>query len=923
MTQQTFYLGTQAYSGPSIATFAWTSWNDTAAAVTRDMTTTPVGAATSVAQAETSTSTFWDVLLGRWVSPPMIQNGTLPAQVTPAIAALSQSDAAASLNTLWSCKVIDSAGGTRATGSSLVLGADMATTPTAFGYNMTFPNDVACQVGDRIVIELGYRGDNGVATSYTGTLRYGGTLPELAVGDTGAAATSRVAHVTFETGALFEPLPTVPILRSADTAAPVLLGVDVAWGADITDPASWTWTDITADVLVADGAQIQLVHGRGDEAGDTQPATCDLLLSNPDGRYSLGPESPNYPNVRRNTPVRVRIRPDADPVALDAFVGFTNGWTPSWDPSGNHATVTLSAAGTLRRLLQRTAPVISSMRRAVLAQINEAGSTVTAYWPLEDGPGSSLLTNLVPGGLPAAISGEPRLGGSDAFLSSAPIVAMDEAIIRGAVPTDGNLTSAAQLRWMMDAGPNPSADVVLVRVATVGTITRWDLSWQTGGNIRVQAWDNSGAEVVDTNPQFNTGDSTRRWQLELSTSGGTITWTVLALEIGYNIGGFFSGTVSGTVSAISAVTVSPGADLTAGIGHIVVSKAIIGLFDQSEQLNAYIGELAHDRVTRLCAENKIPVQLVGVSAVKMGPQSQATLVELLRECETADQGLLFDGTHSGLTYICGAQRVNAAAALTLNAAAGQIVGSVDPVDNDQRNVNKVTASRFAGAGVVFADLDGPLGITAIGEYEDAVRVNVASDADVIDYAGWEVHKGTRRGYRYPFTRLALHHNPTLAPAWTDTMLGGRIDLTGIATVRTQFPTGTVRSLLEGYSQTIDAYAWDVALVLSSYESWRVGELVADTGDTNPEVLRLDTDGSTVASPASQGATSLSVATPTGPLWTTLADDLPMSVEIGGREITVTAISGASSPQTFTVNALPVAVASGAPVALWRPTVLGV
>lgn len=923
MSRSTFYLGTQAYAGPSIAAFAWSSWDDTGAAVTQEMTTSPVGAATSVARAETSASTGWDVLLGRWVSPPMTQDGTLPAQSAPVVAAFLQSNAAADLRVLWSCQVIDSTGAVRAVGQALVVSAGMATAATAGTYGMSIQTDIACQAGDRLVIELGYRGNNGTTTSYTGTLRYGGALPALASGDTGTDATTRVPSLVIETANLFEPLPTVEILRSADTAAPVLLGVDVAWGADPADPDTWSWTDITADVLVKDGGKIILVHGRGDEASETQPASCDLLLRNPDGRYSLGPDSPNYPNVRRNTPVRVRVQPGADPRAVDQFVGFANGWTPTWDPSGNLAVVSLSASGTLRRLLQRKAPVMSSIRRAILAQVNASPSDVVAYWPLEDGPGAALLSNLVPGGRQAAVSGTANLGGSTAFLCSAPVVAMDKSIIRGTVPTTGNLTSRVQVRWLMDAGANPSEAVVVMRVSCVGSIPRWDVIWDTDGGMIVRAWNNSGAQVVDQSVQFETGDSTRRWQLQMSTTGGTVSWVLLALEIGFRDGGFIDGTVSGTVQACSSVVIGPNASLEAGIGHVVVSKAITSLFDQAAELNAYSGERADVRVARLCAENNVPVQVIGTSTVTMGPQSQATLVELLRECERADQGMLLDGLHAGLTYICGAERVNADAALTLDATAGDMVGEVAPADDDQRNVNKVTATRTSGAGVTFEDATGPLGTAAIGEYEDSITVNVSNDSDVLDYAGWAVHRGTRRGYRYPSTQLALHHSPHLLDEWAEIRPSDRVDLLGISDVRTQFPVGDVTSLLEGYSQTIDQFSWDASLVLSSYEPWRVGTVGGAGHSADQEVLRLVSDGSTVASSASAGATSLTVATPSGPLWSTSADDYPLSIELGEREVVVTAVSGSSSPQTFTVTPLPADVAAGAPVVLWRPAVLGV
>jgi hypothetical protein len=89
----------------------------------------------------------------------------------------------------------------------------------------------------------------------------------------------------------------------------------------------------------------------------------------------------------------------------------------------------------------------------------------------------------------------------------------------------------------------------------------------------------------------------------------------------------------------------------------------------------------------------------------------------------------------------------------------------------------------------------------------------------------------------------------------------------------------------------------------------------------------DTDGSTLASSATSTATSLSVATTnaTSPLWTTNSADCPFDIAVGGERITVTAVSGSSSPQTFTVtrsvNGVVKAQASGADVRLWFPPIL--
>ncbi len=72
------------------------------------------------------------------------------------------------------------------------------------------------------------------------------------------------------------------------------------------------------------------------------------------------------------------------------------------------------------------------------------------------------------------------------------------------------------------------------------------------------------------------------------------------------------------------------------------------------------------------------------------------------------------------------------------------------------------------------------------------------------------------------------------------------------------------------------------------------------------------------------ATPLTVSITQGPVWTSDADDLPFAVAIGGERMTVTAVSGASSPQTFTVvrsvKAIAKSHSTAAPVELADPVV---
>jgi hypothetical protein len=87
---------------------------------------------------------------------------------------------------------------------------------------------------------------------------------------------------------------------------------------------------------------------------------------------------------------------------------------------------------------------------------------------------------------------------------------------------------------------------------------------------------------------------------------------------------------------------------------------------------------------------------------------------------------------------------------------------------------------------------------------------------------------------------------------------------------------------------------------------------------------LDSAGSSLATSVDAGATTLSVQTASGnSLWSTDADDVPFTIKVGGLAVTVTAVSGSSSPQTFTVDPTTITktIAAGSAVTVWQETAL--
>ena len=90
-----------------------------------------------------------------------------------------------------------------------------------------------------------------------------------------------------------------------------------------------TWTDITPWVKTGGGGQVSITRGAADERAETQTGTLSLQLTNRDGRFTPGSAaSPYYPNVRRNTPIRVisTVLDGVNHLTDPAFTVNDNGW---------------------------------------------------------------------------------------------------------------------------------------------------------------------------------------------------------------------------------------------------------------------------------------------------------------------------------------------------------------------------------------------------------------------------------------------------------------------------------------------------------------------------------------------------------------------------------------------------------------------
>lgn len=600
------------------------------------------------------------------------------------------------------------------------------------------------------------------------------------------------------------------------------------------------------------------------------------------------------------------------------FHGELSALPVRWDLSGNDITAPVQAAGIFRRLRQGNVPLDSAYRRA----ITQAASVVN-YWPMEDEGDSLIAFGAAVGSAPMAVlsGGYPKAATNKAFPCSDPLPEL--GITTWQAFPDGGAVGDWQLRWLMAIPSNlTGTDVSFLRVQTSDLL--WELQWKTDGALKVRAYRGSSTAVYDSGYfSFNATGQPIRAHLSIKANGANVDVSLQTLIPGGVSGGFVTtAAVAGVPGTVTAIRFNPEANMGAtAIGHVVLSSVLTDpTTDLAQPLNAWTAELAGLRVQRLCLEEGITSRTVGDpwDTEPMGAQGSGPLAELLQQCASADGGILAESRDSMAVFYRTRVSMQNQTAVAWDYAAGQVAGTPDIDRDDNGFANDVTVTSSTGTSGRAQLNDGStLSVsqppTGAGRYPTSFKA-WCLDGRAKDIAGWRLRLSAVDEPR--FSRMALQTNlPALAASSTLTAAALALDLGDLISV-TGLPTNvlagaTVRQLVQGTSEHLGAYSHAIALNTSQATPW--------TTRVYDSTAQYDTAGSTLASSVSAGATSLSINTTLGPLWTTSGGDLPFDISVGGTRVTVTAISGAGSPQTFTVNAVSRALTAGAAVVLADPT----
>ncbi|MFD3646391.1 hypothetical protein ACFWUT_23265 [Streptomyces cyaneofuscatus] len=617
------------------------------------------------------------------------------------------------------------------------------------------------------------------------------------------------------------------------------------------------------------------------------------------------------------------------------FTGEVPDWPSRWTGAGHDAWVPVQAAGILRRLGQGRRPLESTLRRRV-----PSAPGLLAYWPMED-EGTTQLYSPLPRVRPVVVSGM-SLAADDSLPGSAPLPSLGAvAQMTAIVPASAAPGWHVELVYRL-----PSLSAVLteiLRVTIAGSAARTAHVFAATTGIRVEARNADGDSLAffDFTTPGAISDFAGVWnRLAIFTTNGgggqtrlTAAWRDITTGGRWRAATSYTGAMG---SAVSVVGNWGGVTEGMSLGHLA-AFSVPGIPDGSIALpgvtiydgadGGYARESAIDRIRRLAAEEPV-LRLAArdgdnsTASELMGPQGRAELTALLAEVVETDGGILAETMDRlGLVYRDRATLYNQAPRLFLDYAAGQVAPPLEPAEDDADRPNDVTVSRAGGSSGRVVIEDGPNGARppeqgGVGVYEEAVTLSLGRDEQAEPIAAWRAHLGTWDEARYPTVRVELHRRPELIPQALRLRVG---DLVRITTPPMYTGPGPLDLIVRQIQHEPRPRAWVMTLGCTPAGPYRVGTVGDD---------RADTDGSALAANATASATTLSVAVTAGRPWITSSawpTEFPFDVRLGGEVVTVTAISGASSPQTFTViravNGIAKSHAAGTDVRLAQPAIV--
>lgn len=610
------------------------------------------------------------------------------------------------------------------------------------------------------------------------------------------------------------------------------------------------------------------------------------------------------------------------------FTGEMSSLPQQWDISGRDVFVPSQAADVTRRLSQGGVSVQSAWTRYWQGKIAEGftGSGITAYWAMEDGALATRAANGVPRGAPATITNATFSTPSDLLATAGAITVTDvNTRIYGQTRRTGN-GFPSFINFAMKMSSVPSGSTTVMDIPAFGDIGRCNISVTATGYV-VSIYDPDGFFVASQSSLFGPflPNVWNVYRLQFSQSGGTgkvdlgwyhpgdntlyglstLTFTGLAgIILGFNIKGSSTGNIGTQFAQIA-------------IGNYFLDNADT---TYTKVASAFAGETTTDRWNRVLLENGVSGRIIGaVSGEVMGAQPRLDVMSILYEVGDAEQGVVYpDRGSSSLILRTRASLMNQYGP-AVSYAAFELGAQVPlPTDDDQLLRNTVTASNPGGSSATSTETDGPNGTASplatppgAGVYTSPISRNVIDDR-LDDMAAWDVFLGTWDEPRWPQVRVDFERSPYTGTAARNAKMhalsqldvGDLVTLTAL--VQAGIPPDDARLFIQGMTETLGNRKWWIQWNSSPYGPWMANNLTSIAGYSR---FRAAAAASTVTAgftSTATGAAAFQITTAAGSqLWGTTAGkpgNFPLNVKIAGEVITLSGITGTTSPQTANVSA---------------------
>jgi len=677
--------------------------------------------------------------------------------------------------------------------------------------------------------------------------------------------------------------------------------------------------------------------------------------------------SPYYGQLTRNTPILITI--NAGNGAYRAVEMFVSEWPARWDKSGNDAYVPIKCGGILRRLGQGNV-----LRSPVRRYYDRTSVRPLAYWPLEDEENATTGASAVVGVAAMSASGGSSSSGGVKFtgtqgrtqaaytgyeiaeVGTKPLASLnDGGTLYGRMPAGTSSPIEWTVKFLCRASAYTGAsfsDIVIARWFTPGgTYVKWEIIQRSStGYPEVVVYDaadtpTSILQILQRAPDLmEYAVSARQSGTDMVTSLGirrALVEDIVVGAFGSNTGDTRAATLARPTeiyanpnkSSVPSGSVSGFENLTNDFvfGHLTVwdtyapPTATEGTIDFYTRKNitswaGFAGEHAIARITRLCAEEGIRFQVTGwvwnMGSAAVGIQGTGTFLDVLREAEKADGGVLHEQGF-GLGYQPQIARYNALVGMTLDFDNDEVAEPPEPTDDDQTLHNSWTITRDGGSS---ATVTNETSIASDGRFESSETLKLYNDSQPLQVASWRVHHHTNPEYRWPSISLNFAASPELIEQWTQLPFGARIQ---VSNPPSQALTDPVDAFIEGKTEFFRPDFWATAMNTTPALPYEVHQVEA-LGNRG----RVDSDITTLHADANSTTTSIVIEVPTtdGPFWRSGA--VNFDIGVGGERMTVTNIGAPSgTTQTFTVvrsvNGVVKAQTAGTKVRLWRPGVVAV